>query len=78
VRRNTDGFSYACGHSHCYICIRMWLEESWWCPTCMKVIRVEPHPHWRKEKDIAAAYPGWKDKSQVSYCWEGLTFPDAL
>ncbi|KAJ7821914.1 hypothetical protein B0H14DRAFT_3471094 [Mycena olivaceomarginata] len=30
--------SYKCGHSHCYVCIRLWLETSWECPTCHKII----------------------------------------
>ncbi|KAJ7740337.1 hypothetical protein B0H16DRAFT_1729034 [Mycena metata] len=69
--------SYKCGHSHCYVCVRMWLEESWNCPepTCGETMHEAPFRHEAEECALLAAFPGWCSKTQVSYSWAGLTFP---
>ncbi|KAJ7028752.1 hypothetical protein C8F04DRAFT_1265708 [Mycena alexandri] len=69
--------SYRCGHSHCYVCIRMWLEKSWACPEplCGQRMYEEPFRHEAEEQALAAAFPGWCSKTRVSYSWAGLTFP---
>ncbi|KAJ6463766.1 hypothetical protein C8R47DRAFT_1224922 [Mycena vitilis] len=67
--------SYACGHSHCYACIRVWLEGKWTCPKCDDVMRRAPVRHEGEEDGIKFDYPWWKDRSVVSYSWEGLEFP---
>ncbi|KAJ7446785.1 hypothetical protein FB451DRAFT_1412194 [Mycena latifolia] len=67
--------SYECGHSHCYVCICLWLEESWKCPTCRKVMTAEPFRHYGEEDCLVDAYPDRGDKSEVDYSWDGLRFP---
>ncbi|KAJ7899896.1 hypothetical protein B0H13DRAFT_2336753 [Mycena leptocephala] len=65
---------YACGHSNCYVCIRVALEMDWGCPTCHQDITGRPVPHDDEEATIAVDYPDW-DLSVVEYSWDGLTFP---
>ncbi|KAK6997516.1 hypothetical protein R3P38DRAFT_3219610 [Favolaschia claudopus] len=67
--------SYECGHSHCYVCIRLWLERSWQCPDCRTTMHRRPFRHWGEEAALTAAYAGWGQTSAVEYSWEGLTFP---
>ncbi|KAJ7484055.1 hypothetical protein B0H11DRAFT_2231789 [Mycena galericulata] len=67
--------SYLCGHSHCYVCIRTWLERSWCCPICMTPMYIAPVRHYGEEDGIAADYPDWQDKSTVDYSWDGLVWP---
>ncbi|KAJ7500584.1 hypothetical protein B0H11DRAFT_2225574 [Mycena galericulata] len=67
--------SYLCGHSHCYSCIRLWLEQRWVCPTCVTVMNRAPHRNYEEEAGIALDYPDWVDESVVDYSWEGLCFP---
>ncbi|KAJ7079827.1 hypothetical protein B0H15DRAFT_953915 [Mycena belliarum] len=71
---------YECGHSQCYVCVRVWLEKSWSCPECWKTMIRVPSRCYGEEHSIAADYleRGWVDKSQVSYDWLGLTFPTRL
>ncbi|KAJ7504114.1 hypothetical protein B0H11DRAFT_1905412 [Mycena galericulata] len=69
--------SYRCGHSHCFVCIRVWLETHWTCPDCRAVMYDPPFRHYGEEKSIAWDYPWWKDTSRVSYSFQGLTFPRA-
>ncbi|KAJ6450347.1 hypothetical protein C8R47DRAFT_1230308 [Mycena vitilis] len=66
---------YACKHSHCFVCIRQWLEVSWQCPQCRAKMTARPTPHADLEKDIAVVHPDWKDLSVVKYSWAGLRFP---
>ncbi|KAJ7078693.1 hypothetical protein B0H15DRAFT_954374 [Mycena belliarum] len=66
--------SYKCGHSHCFVCIRMWLERNWRCPLCMKVMYEPPFRQYAEEDALTAAYPLWGDKSMVNYSWKGLKF----
>ncbi|KAJ7722486.1 hypothetical protein DFH07DRAFT_971917 [Mycena maculata] len=66
--------SYKCGHSHCFVCIRVWLESQWTCPTCSTVMDGCPFRHWGEEVALRAAYPE-VDLSRVSYSWDGLVFP---
>ncbi|KAJ7470055.1 hypothetical protein B0H11DRAFT_2237971 [Mycena galericulata] len=67
--------SYTCGHSHCYVCIRVWLQQSWACPVCKTVMRIPPFRHFGEEDSMAADYPDWVDESRVDYSWDGLRFP---
>ncbi|KAJ7506692.1 hypothetical protein B0H11DRAFT_2219375 [Mycena galericulata] len=67
--------SYTCGHSHCYVCIRLWLEQRWVCPTCVTVMNIPPHRNYEEEAGIALDFPDWVDESVVEYSWEGLRFP---
>ncbi|KAJ7024579.1 hypothetical protein C8F04DRAFT_1270119 [Mycena alexandri] len=71
--------SYPCGHSHCYACIRLWLDQQWMCPVsaCHALIRTEPHRHFAEEQALAEAFPKWVNATAVAYTWEGLTFPHA-
>ncbi|KAJ7030415.1 hypothetical protein C8F04DRAFT_1263938 [Mycena alexandri] len=69
--------SYRCGHSHCYVCVRMWLEKSWRCPEplCGERMHEAPFRHEAEEQALAATFPGWCTNTTVSYSWAGLTFP---
>ncbi|KAJ7710208.1 hypothetical protein B0H16DRAFT_1745593 [Mycena metata] len=67
--------SYVCGHSHCYPCIRVWLEHNWGCPVCRKTMLRAPFRHFAEEDGLAAAYPGWGETTKVNYSWRGLKFP---
>ncbi|KAJ7604863.1 hypothetical protein DFH06DRAFT_1348994 [Mycena polygramma] len=69
--------SYRCGHSHCYRCIRVWLEKKWTCPTCRAVMHVEPYRHYGEEDGILLDHPTFVDRSVVDYSWDGLRFPKA-
>ncbi|KAK6991950.1 hypothetical protein R3P38DRAFT_3213594 [Favolaschia claudopus] len=67
--------SYLCGHSHCYVCIRLWLERRWTCPQCVKPMYRAPFRQYAEEAALACDYPEWKDDSVVEYSWSGLVFP---
>ncbi|KAJ7104600.1 hypothetical protein C8R44DRAFT_887055 [Mycena epipterygia] len=67
--------SYKCGHSDCYVCIRLWLEKSWKCPSCMTTMHGEPFRHYAEEAELESAYPGRDVTSGITYTWEGLQFP---
>ncbi|KAJ7509954.1 hypothetical protein B0H11DRAFT_2215788 [Mycena galericulata] len=67
--------SYICGHSHCYICIRLWLEREWTCPDCTTVMNRPPFRQFAEEVALEAAFPEWRDESRVEYDWDGLVFP---
>ncbi|KAJ7429175.1 hypothetical protein B0H11DRAFT_2266722 [Mycena galericulata] len=67
--------SYMCGHSHCYVCIRVWLGRSWACPVCKTIMRNPPFRHFGEEDSLAYDYPDWVDNSCVDYSWDGLRFP---
>ncbi|KAJ7429983.1 hypothetical protein B0H11DRAFT_1931049 [Mycena galericulata] len=67
--------SYICGHSHCYTCVRLWLEQRWVCPTCVTVMNRAPHRNYEEEAGIAMDFPDWVDQSVVDYNWDGLNFP---
>ncbi|KAJ7704267.1 hypothetical protein B0H14DRAFT_3526694 [Mycena olivaceomarginata] len=69
--------SYLCGHSHCYVCIRLWLEKQWTCPDCSHEMSIAPFRHYGEENSIEYDYPFWKDNSRVSYSFHGLIFPPA-
>ncbi|KAJ7472812.1 hypothetical protein FB451DRAFT_1399011 [Mycena latifolia] len=66
--------SYLCGHSHCYVCIRLWLEKDWKCPNCATTMHREPVRQYAEEDYLEDQYPGW-DVSRVEYKWDGLMFP---
>ncbi|KAJ7164822.1 hypothetical protein C8R43DRAFT_1122700 [Mycena crocata] len=38
----SHGVGYSCGHGHCYVCIRLWLEEEFTCPICRAVMHAPP------------------------------------
>ncbi|KAJ7933686.1 hypothetical protein B0H13DRAFT_2306519 [Mycena leptocephala] len=67
--------SYECGHGHCYVCIRLWLERSWKCPECVTVMYHAPFRVFAEEAWIADTYPNWSDNTVVDYNWDGLIFP---
>ncbi|KAJ7926724.1 hypothetical protein B0H13DRAFT_2313221 [Mycena leptocephala] len=67
--------SYLCGHSHCYVCIRLWLERKWTCPDCVTPICYAPFRHYAKEAALSSAFPNWNDVSVVDYSFNGLIFP---
>ncbi|KAJ7324003.1 hypothetical protein DFH08DRAFT_969008 [Mycena albidolilacea] len=71
----THPVSYACGHTHCYVCIRVSLEKSWRCPDCRATMHEEPFRHWFMEAELAASYPGWGQTTSISYSFRGLMFP---
>jgi hypothetical protein len=68
-------FRYTCGHSHCFVCIRIWLEKEWTCPECVTVMGQPPFRHYAEEAGIAREYPDWKDASSVDFSFEDLIFP---
>ncbi|KAJ7178666.1 hypothetical protein C8R43DRAFT_1118038 [Mycena crocata] len=51
-----------CGHSYCYVCLRLWLERSWECPECRAIIRRKPLVHWSEAHSLEEEHPG--DASQ--------------
>ncbi|KAF7349656.1 hypothetical protein MSAN_01692100 [Mycena sanguinolenta] len=65
-----------CGHSACYVCVRMELEKSWDCNRCGKKIMRAPVPNDAEAAEINKEHPGWDD-SLVEYSWEGLQWPHA-
>ncbi|KAJ7024362.1 hypothetical protein C8F04DRAFT_1270379 [Mycena alexandri] len=67
--------SYLCGHSHCYRCIRVWLEKKFTCPTCRTVMNRAPHRNYIEEEGLALDHPNFVDTSVVDYNWDGLRFP---
>ncbi|KAJ7079307.1 hypothetical protein C8R43DRAFT_1143265 [Mycena crocata] len=67
--------SYACGHSHCYVCIRLWLEEQWSCPVCRDIMHRVPTKNIDYDKGLEYDFPLRKDQSVVLYSWKGLRFP---
>ncbi|KAJ7169413.1 hypothetical protein C8R46DRAFT_1033137 [Mycena filopes] len=67
--------SYLCGHSHCYRCIRVWLEKRFTCPTCRAVMYEKPHRNFIEEEGIAFDHPNVIDASAVNYNFDGLVFP---
>ncbi|KAJ6456318.1 hypothetical protein C8R47DRAFT_1227852 [Mycena vitilis] len=56
--------SYACGHSHCYVCIRIHLESEWSCPQCEAVMYAPPFRHEGEEESLKFDYPWWRDESR--------------
>ncbi|KAJ7216229.1 hypothetical protein C8J57DRAFT_1538046 [Mycena rebaudengoi] len=48
--------SYTCGHGHCYLCIRLWLERDWGCPDCRAPIRIAPFRIFSEERAIESLY----------------------
>ncbi|KAJ7138907.1 hypothetical protein C8R46DRAFT_1234146 [Mycena filopes] len=70
--------SYACGHSHCYVCIRLWLERDFRCPDCKTTMFEPPFRHWAEEGGLEVDYVrdySWTDLSVVTYSYNGLIFP---
>ncbi|KAJ7617539.1 hypothetical protein DFH06DRAFT_1342955 [Mycena polygramma] len=67
--------SLRCGHSMCYVCVRMALENSWKCPLCRTTVREKPTRQWFEEDTLRKAYPGWCENTSVNYSFKGLQFP---
>lgn len=65
---------YMCGHGHCYVCVRLWLERDWRCPECRSAITSPPFRVISEEKSIERIHGDW-DNSVVLYDWSGLRFP---
>ncbi|KAJ7471734.1 hypothetical protein FB451DRAFT_1399051 [Mycena latifolia] len=53
--------SYECGHSDCYVCIRVLLEHQWTCPQpdCQKVMNRPLTQQFAEEASISHDYPQW-------------------
>lgn len=66
---------YKCGHSHCCVCIRMWLENSFKCPQCVTTMNGPPFRHYAEENDLELHYPGCDNNTSVAYDWDDLLFP---
>ncbi|KAJ7021076.1 hypothetical protein C8F04DRAFT_1274145 [Mycena alexandri] len=67
-----------CRHSHCYVCMRKWLEMSWQCPSCRDFVVTPPILNFDAKNSIAFNHPQWVDESTVSYSWDGLVFAGAV
>ncbi|KAJ7840771.1 hypothetical protein B0H13DRAFT_2366054 [Mycena leptocephala] len=67
-----------CRHSHCYPCVRFWLERSFQCPTCRTIMIAPPFRCWTEEQSILFDNPNWNNQSRVNYSFEGLTFPHPM
>ncbi|KAJ6475382.1 hypothetical protein C8R45DRAFT_1009965 [Mycena sanguinolenta] len=70
--------STQCGHTFCFVCLRVWLEKKWTCLDCVCILACTPHRHWITEEALREAYPTWIDKSRISFSWDGLVFPTEL
>ncbi|KAK7050159.1 hypothetical protein R3P38DRAFT_3173227 [Favolaschia claudopus] len=66
--------SYVCGHGHCFVCIRLWLERDWRCPECRVEMDRPPFRMFVEEKSILRLCGDW-DSSEVTYDFSGLSFP---
>ncbi|KAJ6489317.1 hypothetical protein C8R47DRAFT_1215664 [Mycena vitilis] len=65
-----------CGHTFCYVCIRIYFETTWNCPACDAIVTRAPKPDSDSETVIALAYgTEWNDTSVVIGTWDGLSFP---
>ncbi|KAJ7186239.1 hypothetical protein B0H12DRAFT_1246730 [Mycena haematopus] len=66
-----------CGHSYCYVCIRLRLEQEWTCPVadCNRISRHPPTFDVGEAASVATDYPDRVDESTVSFSWDGLSFP---
>ncbi|KAJ7154946.1 hypothetical protein C8R43DRAFT_1126330 [Mycena crocata] len=67
--------SLECGHSDCYVCVRLWLEKEWKCPQCPVVVCQPPLMDTDEAERITERYPKWRDDSKVVMTWDGLTWP---
>ncbi|KAJ7429223.1 hypothetical protein B0H11DRAFT_2266548 [Mycena galericulata] len=67
--------NYPCGHGHCYVCARKWLERSFDCPICRARITHAPVRNFDTEAAIAYDHPEWIDRSLINFSWGGLIFP---
>ncbi|KAJ7238548.1 hypothetical protein B0H12DRAFT_1237801 [Mycena haematopus] len=66
-----------CGHSYCYVCIRLRLEHEWTCPIadCNRIFRNPPVFDIGEAGSVVTDYPNRVDASTVSFSWRGLSFP---
>ncbi|KAJ7682141.1 hypothetical protein DFH06DRAFT_1318726 [Mycena polygramma] len=65
----------SCGHSFCYVCVRMALEYTWICPLCRGLMTHEPVQDWDSANAVRFDFPNRRDNSMVTYSWDGLVFP---
>ncbi|KAF8177760.1 hypothetical protein K438DRAFT_1978364 [Mycena galopus ATCC 62051] len=63
-----------CGHSACYVCLRLSLETNRGCPECGEAVTCKPAPHHPEAAEIERDHGEW-DASDVKYAWDGLVFP---
>jgi hypothetical protein len=66
-------FRAACGHSYCYVCIRLWLERELSCPVCATAMHTHPLRAFSEEDALSHVYGAW-DTTTVQYSWDGLDF----
>jgi hypothetical protein len=64
----------ACGHSYCYVCIRLWLERELSCPICATAMHAHLLRAISEEDALSDVYGVW-DTTTVQYNWDGLAFP---
>ncbi|KAJ6493508.1 hypothetical protein C8R47DRAFT_1213796 [Mycena vitilis] len=64
-----------CGHTHCYVCIRIHVETSWNCPSCDVIMTRAPKRDTDDELWIQLNHTSWIDQSRVLGTWDGLLFP---
>ncbi|KAJ7136481.1 hypothetical protein C8R43DRAFT_1132383 [Mycena crocata] len=63
--------------SHCYVCIRLWLEKKPTCPECTAVMQLHPIRQYPEEQGLLWDHGEW-DASKVGYSWDGVDFPVAF
>ncbi|KAJ7152680.1 hypothetical protein C8R43DRAFT_1127134 [Mycena crocata] len=70
--------SYRCGHSHCYVCIRTWLQNHLTCPECATVMHVHPDRQYAEEHALLADLGDWdpSKSSSMNARLEPLTTAD--
>ncbi|KAJ7838503.1 hypothetical protein B0H14DRAFT_3459339 [Mycena olivaceomarginata] len=54
----------SCGHSACFVCVRLLLETQWGCDECGQVVTRRPQLDVEEVATIERAYPGW-DQSKI-------------
>ncbi|KAJ7678869.1 hypothetical protein DFH06DRAFT_1120681 [Mycena polygramma] len=71
----SNPFRTKCGHTHCYVCLRIHVETSWKCPSCDVIITRAPKRDTEAELWIQINHASWIDQSRVVGTWDGLLFP---
>ncbi|KAJ6537003.1 hypothetical protein B0H19DRAFT_381964 [Mycena capillaripes] len=69
-----------CGHTFCFVCIRISLETSFQCPFCREQILGPPVRSTDFDNVLKAAYPNQPDNTHVRWgdAWRGLTWPKRI
>ncbi|KAJ7884170.1 hypothetical protein B0H14DRAFT_3432584 [Mycena olivaceomarginata] len=65
-----------CGHSACFVCVRLLLETQRDCDECGMLVTRRPQLDVEQVAAIERLHPGW-DRSKVAFGWDGLKFPAA-